>query len=80
MRKIIPASLLIHNERYFIVRSYPFTATGVPGLKDGNLARYRNNTTLRGGFIDSDGIICLCYVCFSWFTYQSNNEPIFIWF
>ena len=48
---------------------------------DGNLARYRNDTSLRGGFLDRilDGTgFIFVMSSFSWYTYQKNNEPYYI--
>ena len=80
--KVIPAGLLIHNERYFIVIGAILLQFGqVLDCMDGNLARYRNNTTLRGGFLDRilDGIgFVLVMSGFSWFTYQSYSEAYYL--
>ena len=45
------------------------------------IARYRNETTLSGGFLDRilDGIgFVFVMSSFSWFTYQKVNEPYYI--
>ena len=48
---------------------------------DGNLARYRKQTTLRGGFLDRilDGTGFIFVMSgFSWLTYQKGNEPYYL--
>ena len=45
------------------------------------IARYRNETTLRGGFLDRilDGIgFVFVMSSFSWFTYQSSNKAYYL--
>ena len=80
--KIFPAALMLHSERYFIVLSALLLQIGqVLDSMDGNLARYRNETTLSGGFLDRilDGIgFVFVMSSFSWFTYQKVNEPYYI--
>lgn len=80
--KILPAGLILYSERYFIISGALILQLGqVLDSMDGNLARYRNNTTLRGGFLDRilDGTgFIFVMSSFSWYTYQKNNEPYYI--
>lgn len=80
--KILPAVLMLQSERYFIVLSVLLLQVGqVLDSMDGNLARYRNKTTLRGGFLDRilDGIGFIFVMSgFSWFTYQKCNELYYL--
>ena len=80
--KIIPAGMLIHSERHFIVIGVILLQMGqVLDSMDGNLARYRNNTTLRGGFLarilDGIGFVFVMF-SFSCFTYQSCNNAYYL--
>ena len=80
--KIFPAGLMLYGDRYFIVLSALLLQIGqVLDSIDGNLARYRNNTTLRGGFLDRilDGTgFIFVMSSFSWITYQKNSEPYYL--
>ena len=80
--KILPAALILYSERHFIILGVLILQLGqVLDSMDGNLARYRNDTTLRGGFLDRilDGTgFIFVMSSFSWYTYQKNNEPYYI--
>ena len=80
--KVIPAALMLHGERCFIILSAILLQIGqVLDSMDGNLARYRNNTTLRGGFLDRilDGIgFIIIMSSLSWFTYQKTGESYYL--
>ena len=80
--KILPAALILFSERHFIILGVLILQLGqVLDSMDGNLARYRNDTTLRGGFLDRilDGTgFIFVMSSFSWYTYQKNNEPYYI--
>jgi len=80
--KILPAALILFSERHFIILGVLILQLGqVLDSMDGNLARYRNDTSLRGGFLDRilDGTgFIFVMSSFSWYTYQKNNEPYYI--
>ena len=80
--KIIPTGLIIHNERHYIIIGVLLLQVGqVLDSMDGNLARYRNMTTLRGGFLDRilDGLgFVFVMSSFSWYTYQNYNESYYL--
>jgi len=80
--KIVPACLMITNDRALIITAAILLQIGqVLDSMDGNLARYRNQTTLRGGFLDRilDGtgfIFVMAGV--SWLTYQNGAVPYYL--
>jgi phosphatidylglycerophosphate synthase len=80
--KIVPVCLMITNDRALIITAAILLQIGqVLDSMDGNLARYRNQTTLRGGFLDRilDGtgfIFVMAGV--SWLTYQNGDEPYYL--
>ena len=80
--KIIPTGLIIHNERHYIIIGVLLLQVGqVLDSMDGNLARYRNMTTLRGGFLDRilDGLgFVFVMSSFSWYTHQNHNESYYL--
>ena len=80
--KIIPTGLIIHHERHYIIIGVLLLQVGqVLDSMDGNLARYRNITTLRGGFLDRilDGLgFVFVMSSFSWYTYQNYNESYYL--
>ena len=80
--KILPAALILFSERHFIILGVLILQLGqVLDSMDGNLARYRNDTSLRGGFLDRilDGTgFIFVMSSLSWHTYQKNNEPYYI--
>ena len=80
--KIIPTGLIIHSERHYIIVGVLLLQVGqVLDSMDGNLARYRNITTLRGGFLDRilDGLgFVFVMSSFSWYTYQNCNESYYL--
>ena len=80
--KILPAALILYSERHFIILGVLILQLGqVLDSMDGNLARYRNDTSLRGVFLDRilDGTgFIFVMSSFSWYTYQKNNEPYYI--
>ena len=80
--KIIPTGLIIHSERHYIIIGVLLLQVGqVLDSMDGNLARYRNITTLRGGFLDRilDGLgFVFVMSSFSWYTYQNYNESCYL--
>jgi len=80
--KIAPAFLMITNDRALIIAAAILLQIGqVLDSMDGNLARYRNQTTLKGGFLDRilDGtgfIFVMAGV--SWLTYQKGADPYYL--
>ena len=80
--KIFPAVLVLQNERYVIVASALILQIGqVLDSMDGNLARYRDATTLRGGFLDKilDGTgFIFVMSSFSWLAYQKSSESYYL--
>ncbi len=80
--KIFPAILMLLGDKSFIILSALLLQIGqVLDSMDGNLARYRRNTTLRGGFLDRilDGTgFIFVMSSLSWLTYQKNNEPYYL--
>ncbi len=80
--KIFPAVLMLYSDRNLIIFAALLLQVGqVLDSMDGNLARYRNQTTLRGGFLDRilDGTgFIFVMSSFSWLTYQKGNEPYYL--
>ena len=80
--KIIPTGLIIHSERHYIIIGVLLLQVGqVLDSMDGNLARYRNITTLRGGFLDRilDGLgFVFVMSSFSWYVYKNYNESYYL--
>ena len=80
--KIYPAGLMLYSDRTLIIVAALLLQIGqVLDSMDGNLARYRNQTTLRGGFLDRilDGTGFIFVMSgFSWFTYQNDGEPYYL--
>ena len=80
--KIIPSILILSANNNLIVLGVLLLQFGqVLDSMDGNLARYRNETTLSGGFLDKilDGTgFTFVMSSFSWFIYQNGNEPFYI--
>ena len=80
--KIIPTGLIIHSERHYIIIGVLLLQVGqVLDSMDGNLARYRNIATLRGGFLDRilDGLgFVFVMSSFSWYVYQNYNESYYL--
>ena len=80
--KIFPAVLMLYSDRNLIIFAALLLQVGqVLDSMDGNLARYRNQTTLRGGFLDRilDGTgFIFVMSSFSWLTYQKGQEPYYL--
>ncbi len=80
--KIFPAVLMLYSDRNLIILAALLLQVGqILDSMDGNLARYRNQTTLRGGFLDRilDGTgFIFVMSSFSWLTYQKVQEPYYL--
>ena len=80
--KISPSILMLYNDRNLIILAALVLQIGqIFDSMDGNLARYRNQTTLRGGFLDRilDGTgFIFVMSSFSWLTYQKGGEPYYL--
>ena len=80
--KIFPAVLMLYSDRNLIIFAALLLQVGqVLDSMDGNLARYRNQITLRGGFLDRilDGTgFIFVMSSFSWLTYQKGQEPYYL--
>ena len=80
--KIFPAVLMLYSDHNLIIFAALLLQVGqVLDSMDGNLARYRNQTTLRGGFLDRilDGTgFIFVMSSFSWLTYQKGQEPYYL--
>ena len=80
--KISPSILMLYSDRNLIILAAILLQIGqILDSMDGNLARYRKQTTLRGGFLDRilDGTGFIFVMSgFSWLTYQKGNEPYYL--
>ena len=80
--KIFPTVLMLYSDRNLIIFAALLLQVGqVLDSMDGNLARYRYQTTLRGGFLDRilDGTgFIFVMSSFSWLTYQKGQEPYYL--
>ena len=80
--KIFPAVLMLYSDRNLIILAALLLQVGqILDSMDGNLARYRNQITLRGGFLDRilDGTgFIFVMSSFSWLTYEKGNEPYYL--
>ena len=80
--KIFPAVLMLYSDRNLIILAALLLQVGqILDSMDGNLARYRKQTTLRGGFLDRilDGTgFIFVMSSFSWLTYQKVQEPYYL--
>ena len=80
--KLSPAVLILYDDRFFIIFAAFLLQIGqVLDSMDGNLARYRKSTTLRGGFLDKilDGTgFVFVMSSFSWFNYQRGSESYYL--
>jgi len=80
--KISPSILMLYSDRNLIILAAILLQIGqILDSMDGNLARYRNQTTLRGGFLDRilDGTgFIFVMSSFSWLTYQKVQEPYYL--
>ena len=80
--KISPSILMLYSDRNLIILAAILLQIGqILDSMDGNLARYRKQTTLRGGFLDRilDGTgFIFVMSSFSWLTYQKGQEPYYL--
>ena len=80
--KIFPAYLMLYDDRTFIILAAVLLQIGqILDSMDGNLARYRNDTTLRGGFLDRilDGTgFVFVMSSLSWLTYQRGFDLYYL--
>ena len=80
--KISPSILMLYSDRNLIILAAILLQIGqILDSMDGNLARYRKQTTLRGGFLDRilDGTgFIFVMSSFAWLTYQKGNEPHYL--
>ena len=80
--KMIPAGLMVTNDRIAIIAAVISLQLGqVLDSMDGNLARYRGQATLKGGFLDRvlDGTGFIFVMAgFSWLVYQNGGEPYYL--
>ena len=80
--KISPSILMLYSDRNLIILAAILLQIGqILDSMDGNLARYRKQTTLRGGFLDRilDGTgFIFVMSSFSWLTYQKVQEPYYL--
>lgn len=80
--KIFPAGMMLYSDVFHIIFAALLLQIGqVLDSMDGNLARYRKSTTLRGGFLDRilDGIgFVFVMSSFSWFTYQRGSDSYYL--
>ena len=80
--KISPSILMLYSDRNLIILAAILLQIGqILDSMDGNLARYRKQTTLRGGFLDRilDGTGFIFVMSgFSWLTYQKAQEPYYL--
>ena len=80
--KIIPAGLMITNDRTAIIGAAILLQLGqVLDSMDGNLARYRAQPTLRGGFLDRilDGTgFILVMAGRSWLAFEPGRKPYYL--
>ncbi len=80
--KISPSILMLYSDSNLIILAAILLQIGqILDSMDGNLARYRKQTTLRGGFLDRilDGTgFIFVMSSFSWLTYQKGNEPYYL--
>ena len=82
LAKIIPAGLMITNARGAIIGAAILLQLGqVLDSMDGNLARYRGQPTLRGGFLDRvfDGTGFIFVMAgISWLAFETGSEPYYL--
>ena len=82
LAKIIPAGLMITNDRGAIIGAAILLQLGqVLDSMDGNLARYRGQPTLRGGFLDRvfDGTGFIFVMAgISWLAFETGSEPYYL--
>jgi len=80
--KMIPAGLMVTNDSIAIIAAAISLQFGqVLDSMDGNLARYRGQATLKGGFLDRvlDGTGFIFVMAgFSWLVYQNGGEPYYL--
>ena len=80
--KISPSILMLYSDSNLIILAAILLQIGqILDSMDGNLARYRKQTTLRGGFLDRilDGTgFIFVMSSFSWLTYQKVQEPYYL--
>jgi len=80
--KMIPAGLMVTNDSIAIIAAAITLQFGqVLDSMDGNLARYRGQATLKGGFLDRvlDGTGFIFVMAgFSWLVYQNGGEPYYL--
>jgi len=73
---------MLYSDRNLIILAAILLQIGqILDSMDGNLARYRKQTTLRGGFLDRilDGTgFIFVMSSFSWLTYQKVQEPYYL--
>lgn len=80
--KMIPAGLMVTIDRTAIIAAAILLQFGqVLDSMDGNLARYRGQASLKGGFLDRvlDGTGFIFVMAgFSWLVFQSGHEPYYL--
>ena len=80
--KIFPAGMMLYSDAFHIIFAALLLQIGqVLDSMDGNLARYRKSTTLRGGFLDRilDGTGFVFVISsFSWLTYQRGSDLYYL--
>ena len=82
LSKVASSALIAFGDRSMVITGAVLLQIGVLfDHMDGNLARYRNTTTMKGGFMDRilDGIsILIIFSALSWHVYLNGNPAYYL--